>query len=266
MLLGGGVVLVQRIMDPGLAGPPRCTFTSAQGAAFDLDPQQARNASIISAVATRRQLPPRAAVLGVATAMQESKLHNLPGGDRDSLGLFQQRPSQGWGTKEQILDPVYSAGKFYDVLATINGWETMPLTKAAQAVQRSGFPDAYAQHETEAQTYGEALAGVRPISLGCRLKEAAPSATTSQVAAALKRETGTRADAVDGALVLQAGDARQAGTAAAWAVASAAEFGVTEVRLGGKAWRRGTSEESLAWVDTTEPAAPTAVRITLARR
>jgi hypothetical protein len=84
----------------------------------------------------------------VATAIQESSLHNLgnqgPHNDHDSLGLFQQRPSQGWGTAEQLTNPVYAAGKFYDKLLSIPGWEQMPLTQAAQAVQHSAYPDAYA--------------------------------------------------------------------------------------------------------------------------
>jgi murein DD-endopeptidase MepM/ murein hydrolase activator NlpD len=82
--------------------------------------------------------------------MQESSLRNLPGGDRDSVGLFQQRPSQGWGTPAQLADPAYAAGKFYSALAAVPGWQAMPLTQAAQAVQRSAHPDAYAKWETDA--------------------------------------------------------------------------------------------------------------------
>ena len=96
----------------------------------------------------------RAAVIAIATSMQESKLTNLPGGDRDSLGLFQQRPSMAWGSAAQIADPAYATTAFlYGAggnpgLVDVPGWSTLPLTVAAQAVQKSGFPTAYAQWET----------------------------------------------------------------------------------------------------------------------
>src|SRR3712207_3574887 len=97
--------------------------------------------------------------------MQESRLRNLDYGDRDSLGLFQQRPSQGWGTPGQVQDPVYAAGTFYDHLVTVPGWDSGRLTDVAQAVQRSGFPEAYQKHEgaavelTAALAHGDKLCG-----------------------------------------------------------------------------------------------------------
>jgi hypothetical protein len=83
--------------------------------------------------------------------MQESGLRNLDFGDRDSLGLFQQRPSQGWGTPAQILDPTYAATKFYQKLIAVPGWRQLPLTVAAQRVQVSAYPDAYAKWEPDAR-------------------------------------------------------------------------------------------------------------------
>ncbi|MFC7640155.1 hypothetical protein ACFQX6_03255 [Streptosporangium lutulentum] len=112
-----------------------------------LGAEQKANAAIVIEMASKLGLPTRAAVIGVATSLQESQLRNLNYGDRDSLGLFQQRPSQGWGTRKQILNPKYSARKFYQGLATVSHWKRLPLTQAAQAVQRSGFPDAYAKWE-----------------------------------------------------------------------------------------------------------------------
>ncbi len=91
--------------------------------------------------------PPRASLVALATAMQESTLHNLDYGDRDSLGLFQQRPSQGWGTPAQVTDPVHATTIFLQRLLAVPGWETMPVTVAAQTVQRSAFPQAYAKWE-----------------------------------------------------------------------------------------------------------------------
>jgi hypothetical protein len=91
--------------------------------------------------------PPRAWVIALATAMQESTLRNIPYGDRDSEGLFQQRPSQGWGTQAQVTDPVYATTQFIQRLLAVPGWDAMALTDAAQIVQRSAFPDAYRKWE-----------------------------------------------------------------------------------------------------------------------
>lgn len=116
------------------------------------DPDQIANAGTIVAVGKKMNAPNRGWVIAIATAMQESGLRNLDYGDRDSLGLFQQRPSQGWGTPTQIMNPTYSASQFYRHLLAVPGWQTMSLTDAAQTVQSSGFPEAYAKHEHAAQT------------------------------------------------------------------------------------------------------------------
>jgi hypothetical protein len=125
------------------------------------DAGQVANAAAIVDTGIRLGVPPRGWVIAVATAMQESSLHNYPNlgarNDHDSLGLFQQRPSQGWGTPAQILDPTHAATSFYRHLLTVPGWQTMPLTRAAQAVQRSAFPDAYAKWERPATTLVAAL-------------------------------------------------------------------------------------------------------------
>lgn len=132
---------------------------AVDGTVGSLDDEQADNATIIITVGRDLNVPPRGWVIAIATAIQESGLRNLDHGDRDSLGLFQQRPSMGWGTPEQILDPHYAATAFYERLLREPGWESMPLTEAAQAVQRSAFPDAYAQHEPAAQRIVEAYLG-----------------------------------------------------------------------------------------------------------
>ena len=123
-----------------------------------LSAEQLENARTIAQVGVDRGLPERAIVIALATAMQESTLRNLDYGDRDSLGLFQQRPSQGWGTPEQVQDPVYAAGKFYDGLVQVPGWDTGELTVVADAVQRSAFPRAYQKHEPMAQELTTTLA------------------------------------------------------------------------------------------------------------
>ena len=147
----------------------RCTATSGT-ITTELDPEQAGNAATIAGIAVRRGLPARAASIGIATAIQESKLRNLDHGDRDSLGLFQQRPSQGWGTIAQVSDPVYASNAFYDVLVKIEGYQNLPITKAAQKVQRSAFPSAYAQHEEDARAFSSALTGYSPAALDCILR------------------------------------------------------------------------------------------------
>jgi peptidoglycan DL-endopeptidase RipA len=119
---------------------------------LDLTTEQLANAALIVTVGQQRGLPPRAWVIAIATALQESSLHNLDHGDRDSIGLFQQRPSTGWGTVGQIMNPTYAATRFYAALQTTvitndPHWNTRPLTQIAQTVQRSGLPNAYAQWE-----------------------------------------------------------------------------------------------------------------------
>lgn len=132
-------------------GPAPAVATCAlPGSAVTITPEQAGNAAIIADVAWDRGLPDRAVVIALATAQQESGLRNVDYGDRDSLGLFQQRPSMGWGTEAQVQDPEYAAGKFLDRLVQVPGWQTARLTDAAQRVQISGFPEAYQKHEAMA--------------------------------------------------------------------------------------------------------------------
>ncbi|WP_308284549.1 C40 family peptidase [Pseudonocardia oceani] len=131
------------------------------GATADtLSEEQRANAATIIGVAREMGAPPRAWLVALATAMQESTLRNIDYGDRDSLGLFQQRPSQGWGSPAQVTDPVYSTTIFIERLLEVPGWDTMPVTVAAQTVQRSAFPDAYAKWEGLAAELVEGLADV----------------------------------------------------------------------------------------------------------
>lgn len=146
----------------------QCT-AEVDGREVVLDPSQARYAGLIAAIAVQRGLPARAVSIALATAYQESGLRNLRGGDRDSAGLFQQRPSQGWGTLEEVRDPVYSANAFYDALVQVPDYEELEITVAAQEVQRSGFPDAYADHEDDARVLASALTGNSPGAFACRL-------------------------------------------------------------------------------------------------
>jgi murein DD-endopeptidase MepM/ murein hydrolase activator NlpD len=153
--------------------------------------EQKRNASVITNVARSRGLPPRAAVIGVATAIQESMLKNIRYGDRDSQGLFQQRPSQGWGSVAQVTDPIYASNSFFERLAKVGKWQTKPLTVAAQNVQRSGFPDAYAKWEKAAgelvvKSWGKKA--VLSTTSGCDAVENAANSASSKSGWALPVE------------------------------------------------------------------------------
>ncbi|SCG58692.1 hypothetical protein [Micromonospora inositola] len=121
---------------------------------IDLNDEQVGNVKAIIAATKKSGLDERAAVISIATSLQESKLENLghlgDANDHDSLGLFQQRPSSGWGTPKQITDPEYSTMAFQKGLKQVDGWHNMPLTEAAQTVQVSAYPDAYAQWEQQA--------------------------------------------------------------------------------------------------------------------
>lgn len=127
------------------AGHPAVAGSVLDG--VQLGPGQITNARLIYDIGTGLRLPQRAAVIAIATAMQESKLENVPYGTDDSLGLFQQRPSKGWGTPSEVMTPAYAATAFYRRLATIPRWQALPLAAAAQDVQNSAYPHAYAQWE-----------------------------------------------------------------------------------------------------------------------
>ncbi|MFE3907538.1 C40 family peptidase [Streptomyces sp. NPDC059153] len=129
---------------------------------LDLPAEQVPNAQTIVASGISLDIPKKGQVIALATAMQESRLRNLNYGDRDSLGLFQQRPSQGWGSAQQIHDPVYASEQFYKALLKVDGWQQMTVTQAAQAVQKSGWPDAYAKWESLATALQAAIAKTFP--------------------------------------------------------------------------------------------------------
>jgi hypothetical protein len=132
-----------------------------------LSTEQSENAALIAAIGVRRGLPARAVSIALATAYQESKITNIEAGDRDSLGIFQQRPSQGWGSRDEVLDPYYSTNAFYDALVEVDGYEDMRITDAAQEVQRSGFPEAYEEHAEDARVLASALTGYSPGRFTC---------------------------------------------------------------------------------------------------
>ncbi|PSL01843.1 hypothetical protein CLV30_11282 [Haloactinopolyspora alba] len=168
--LGGGVAALLIFWAGGPSGPwqpaNECRAT-ADGHTAVLGPEQARHATTIATVGMNRGLPARAVTIALATAYQESDIYNLDYGDRDSLGLFQQRPSQGWGSPAQVQDPVYAARAFYEALEQVPGYRNMEITEAAQEVQRSAYPDAYADHEDDARVLASALTGYSEAAFYC---------------------------------------------------------------------------------------------------
>jgi hypothetical protein len=168
-------VLVGFVVSPLLRADAACKTASAASIPSNSpvsspgkwSDEQVANARIIVTIGDQRKVPAEAKVIAVATALQESRLRNLRGGDRDSIGLFQQRPSQGWGTPRQLSDPAYQTQKFYDKLLAIHGWRRMRVTEAAQAVQISAFPEAYAKHETAATRLVGTLSAAAPAASSC---------------------------------------------------------------------------------------------------
>ena len=160
------LVVLDRGGVPSILDTTGCT-AEVDGHTVEIDLEQAENAALIAAVSIQRGMPARAASIALATAFQESKLYNIDYGDRDSVGLFQQRPSQGWGTVKQLKDPVFATNAFYDALAKVDGYESMEITEAAQEVQRSAYPEAYADHEKDGRTLASALTGNSPRAMWC---------------------------------------------------------------------------------------------------
>ncbi len=213
----------------------------------DLSLDQARYASLISAIGVSRGLPARAVSIALAAAFQESKLNNLDHGDRDSLGLFQQRPSQGWGTSAQIQDPYYSTNAFFDALVKVHGFQTMRITEAAQRVQRSGYPEAYQPHAADARALASALTGYSPGGrFSCVVHQPSGSKGTAAAAVAnlqkgfgpLQTSRGARQDfsvAVGSGLAGQ----RRGWAVAQYLVAHAADLKIESVAVEGKRWQIG---------------------------
>jgi hypothetical protein len=166
LVAGAGVaaVAVWRHFRP--VGSP-CRVT-ANGQSYGLDREQVANAQTIAQEAGKLGLPHHAVTVALAAAFQESGLHNLTHGDRDSVGLFQQRPSQGWGTPPQLLDTSFSSAAFLRALSRVRGWEVMTVGEAAQRVQHSAAPNAYANWENEARALARAVTGEDPGALTCR--------------------------------------------------------------------------------------------------
>jgi hypothetical protein len=223
-----------------------CRSFSA-GHVVRLAPDQLTHAATIAAAAVRRGLPERAAAIALATALQESKLRNLETGDRDSIGLFQQRPSQGWGTPDQLQDPRYASAEFYAHLVKVPGWQKLRLAEAAQAVQRSAHPELYQRWETDATVLAAALLGDEAGAVTCQLRrppsrvgEAASTALVAELASDLGKLSVTPSNK-DGVPALRVavgggGQSKLGWQSAHWFVAKAHDYGVRRVAFDGDVW------------------------------
>jgi hypothetical protein len=241
LAIGAYVVLPRLQPDLPVRPSKACEARTTTGSVA-LDADQMANAATITAVGVRRGLPDRAVVIALATALQESKLRNLAHGDRDSLGLFQQRPSQGWGSPEQIADPRYAAGRFYSALVRVKGWESMRLTDAAQRVQRSAFPEAYEKWSDESIVLAEAMIGRASRAVVCTsddtpARRGVPAAEA--LGAGLRLDWGDVTTITDSAVLglVVSADADSVGWRYAhWLVAHSKEKGVARVRFGDQQW------------------------------
>jgi hypothetical protein len=259
-IVAGSLVAVWNKLQSELFSPT-CTAT-ASGSSVSFSPEQVANAALIAAISDKRGLPPRAASIAIATAIQESKLRNVNYGDRDSIGLFQQRPSMKvWGTREQILDPVHSTNAFYDALIKIDGYESMVITEVAQLVQKSGYPDAYADHEQEGRILASTLRGQSPAGFVCQLRPAESGSPAATVAADLDAQLGVKAAVEGSTLTVNAPSDQLAWAAGQWAVARAEAYGVNRVQVGDRAWSRGTGGSAQSW--STGESAPTPTTVTI---
>jgi hypothetical protein len=244
VLVAGGFWAASRFIDASeILVRERCTAVVGTDS-FDLAPDQAAHAALIAAVSMDRGLPARAASIGIATAVQESKLRNIDYGDQagpDSRGLFQQRPSQGWGSEDQVMDPVYATNRFYQELELlVPDFEALDITVAAQTVQRSAYPDAYADHEPEGRAYASALTGHSPAALNCVLRSPDRPGDADALVAALTEQLSDVDATVsrDGRTVSIPAAGTRGWALVQWTVANARQFGVTAASFGGQGWVR----------------------------
>lgn len=240
VLLGAfGLLFVTRSFSGGIKLPhlgPECTVR-ADGE-VTLDAVQMANAATISAVGVRRKMPEQAIVVALATALQESKLENLDTGDRDSVGLFQQRPSQGWGSEEQIQDPRYAAEKFYRALKKVKNWQKMRVTEAAQKVQRSAYPNAYEKWVDESEVLARALTGRATSAVECTVSGEPAlrgAAAVKALAQGFALDWGVDANRLTD-LTVTVKDPHAGWRYAHWLVAHAKSTGLERVRFADREW------------------------------
>jgi hypothetical protein len=265
VLLAAGVgYAVYRGIQPAPAPPPPPGCQAGTGVtAIGLEFDQAGIAATIAGVAARHHLPRQAVTIAYAAALQESQLHDLHYGDRDSVGVFQQRPSQGWGTTAEIEDPVYATTRFFAALVRVHDYVKLPIDTAAQDVQRSADGYAYEQWVAVATLLTNYFTGYWPHGVSCWYTPP----RTADLAAAVRELTATFGPQGEKGVVMGVTTARSAQnkkkvtvvqvkrsaawTVAGWLVANAQEYGIGEVRYAGYEWT--AADGSMGWQPDSGP-------------
>ena len=251
LVVAGGGYAAYRALEHVTASPPPPGCQAGTGAnAISLDPGQAGIAATIAAVAVRHKLPRQAVTIALATAMQESDLENLAYGDRDSVGVFQQRPSQGWGTVADLQDPVYATTKFYAALTAIPHYTKLPVDVAAQDVQRSADGTAYSQYDYVAGQLSGDLTGQPAHAVTCWYTPATNQRPNEALTAQGLRQTFGEASKRGVAVKIRSNflyrvPTSSGWTAATWLVTHAAQYGISQVRYAGYAWK--AADGSMGW-------------------
>jgi hypothetical protein len=258
LLLGIGGFVVFRHTNRLLIGEGCRVKVSGQ--TIQLDPEQAAIAATIAGVGYRHAMPKAAVTVAYAAALQESKLRNVRYGDRDSVGIFQQRPSEGWGTRRQLEDPVYATNKFFTALRKVPGYTNMPVYRAAQAVQHSADGTAYGQYEQVAGMLSTAFTGNAARSVWCwytpyTKRQANLVSAGGQLertfghligAGAEFGPTGQLAGASGGGggtpVTVPVPATRMGWAVATWSVAHAKTYGIRQIRYAGYQWRATNGE------------------------
>jgi hypothetical protein len=242
---------------------PTACVAGPRGQGLLLTPSQAAIAATIAGVASDMQMPPRAVAIAYATALQESKLANLHYGDLDSVGVFQQRPSEGWGTTQQIEDPVYATERFFQALADVPHYRHIPIDVAAQDVQHSADGSAYAQYAANGIELATAFTGTAPHDIWCTYGSAPGNVRLAAANRALAHAFGPLQSVVSGdpARTMTVRDTTQGWAVAGWLVSNAVDYGITFVRYQGYQWLgfRGSGEWTAQPAGTGVRAAPGAV-------
>ena len=210
---------------------------------------QAGIAATIAGVADQRAMPVRAVTIAYATALQESDLENLPYGDRDSVGIFQQRPSQGWGTKKELLNPIYATTKFFAALTEVPGYRKLPIYKAAQDVQRSADGYAYSQYSGQGATMAAGFAGWQARAIWCWYGE---GIKTQDKFALADRDLTTAFGPLrashfgDPVMAVKVASHAVGWAVASWLVTHAGSYGIKTVRFSGYQWAAAQGQDG--WV------------------
>jgi hypothetical protein len=255
-----GLYLAFQRVAPLLKGSG-CEATG-NGQVVTLAPSQAGIAATIAGVAQREALPPRAVTVAYAAAWQESKLQNLTYGDRDSVGIFQQRPSQGWGKRSQIENPVYATSRFFGALTKIPGYQRMPVYKAAQAVQRSADGTAYQQYQLLSGYMTGAFTGQVPHGVSCWYSQKiSGKARLGAAEQGLAQTFGAHPSRIraDPGMSVRVASARDGWAVAAWLVSHAPQYRITEVRYAGYRWTAASSARG--WARSVSPAPSRSVEL-----